>query len=61
MHRAIDLDLWVTPATGAPFDTEKPFDVPPTAIPRAGDNVKFKYNPSDSFDFAVLINGTWYI
>ena len=60
LHRAIDLDLWVTPAIGAPFDSEKPFDVPPTAIPRTGDNVKVKYNPSDSFDFTVLLNGNWY-
>jgi DNA-directed RNA polymerase subunit RPC12/RpoP len=60
-HRAIDLDLWVTPATGAPFDSEKPFDFPPTAIARVGDYVKVKYNPADSFDFAVQINGNWFI
>lgn len=60
MHRAVDLDLWVTPAAGEPFDSEKPFDVPPTAIPRAGDNLQVKYNPADSFDIAVLINGSWY-
>ena len=61
MNRAIDLDLWVTPATGAQFNSEKPFDVPPTAIPRAGDNLKVKYNPADSFDITILINGNWYI
>jgi DNA-directed RNA polymerase subunit RPC12/RpoP len=60
LRRAVDLDLWVTPANGDPFDSEKPFDVPPSAIPRAGDNLKVKYNPADSFDFAVLINGNWY-
>jgi DNA-directed RNA polymerase subunit RPC12/RpoP len=61
MHHAIDLDVRVTPANGAPFDSEKPFDFPPTAIPRAGDTVKVKYNPGDSFDFVVQINGNWYI
>jgi DNA-directed RNA polymerase subunit RPC12/RpoP len=60
MQRAIDLDLQVTPATGDPFDSEKPFDIPPTAIPRLGDNLKVKYNPDDSFDIAVLLNGNWY-
>jgi hypothetical protein len=61
LHRAIDLDLWVTPATGAPFGSEKPFDFPPTAIPRAGDKVKVKYDPDDSYDFVVQINCNWYI
>jgi DNA-directed RNA polymerase subunit RPC12/RpoP len=61
LHRAIDLDLWVTPATGDAFGSEKPFDFPPNAIPRAGDSVKVKYNPADSFDFIVQINGNWYI
>ncbi|MGB8215097.1 MAG: hypothetical protein WCE68_16230 [Anaerolineales bacterium] len=60
-HQALDLELKVTPASGAPFDTEMPVSVLHADIPQPGAKVNAKYNPDDTFDLAVQINGNWYL
>ena len=49
----MSLDLWVTPAAGAPFSTNILINVPRAAIPKVGDRIKVKYNPANVMDIGL--------
>ncbi len=48
------LQLKVTPASGAAFDTTGQTMVSKIAVPRVGDKIKIKYDPADKTKFVVL-------
>jgi hypothetical protein len=48
------MQLKVTTAMGTQFDTSAKTMVSRIAVPRAGDNIKIKYNPADPSQIAVL-------
>ena len=54
MNPVVLLQLKVTPASGAPFDTMAQSMVSRIAVPRKGDKVKIKYNPDDHSQILVL-------
>jgi DNA-directed RNA polymerase subunit RPC12/RpoP len=53
MNPVVVIDLWVTPASGAPYGTTIPLNIPRTAIPRVGDKFKVKYNPAEVMDIRL--------
>ena len=48
------LQLKVTPASGAVFDTTGQTMVSKIAVPRVGDKIKIKFDPADKTKFVVL-------
>jgi hypothetical protein len=48
------LQLKVTPAAGAAFETSGQSAVSKIAIPRVGDKIKIKYDPTDKTKFVVM-------
>jgi hypothetical protein len=54
MNPVVLLQLKVTPAAGAPFDTMAQSMVSRIAVPRKGDKVKIKYNPADHSQIYVM-------
>ena len=54
MNPVVLLQLKVTPAAGAPFDTMAQSMVSRIAVPRKGDKVKIKFNPDDHSQILVL-------
>ncbi len=48
------LQLKVTPASGAAFDTTGQTMVSKIAVPRVGDKIKIKFDPADKTKFVVL-------
>ena len=48
------LQLKVTPASGAAFDTTGQTMVSKIAVPRVGDKIKIKYDPADKTKFVVV-------
>ena len=53
MTPVVVIDLWVTPAAGAPFGTTIPINVPLAAVPKVGDRIKIKYNPAEVMDIGL--------
>jgi hypothetical protein len=54
MNPVVVLTLKVKPAAGAEFQTAAQLMVPRIAIPRAGDKIKIKYNPSNPSQIAIV-------
>jgi hypothetical protein len=54
MNPVVLLVMKVTPAAGAPFDVTTQTMVSRIAVPRAGDKIKIKYNPTNPQQVAVL-------
>jgi len=48
------VQMKVTPASGAAFDTAAQMMVSRIAIPRAGDNIKVKYNPANPMQVVIV-------
>jgi hypothetical protein len=48
------LQLKVTPASGAAFDTTGQTMVSKIAVPRVGDKIKIKFDPADKTKFVVV-------
>ena len=48
------VQMKVTPAAGTPFDAVAQMMVSRIAIPRAGDNVKVKYNPANAMQIVIV-------
>jgi hypothetical protein len=56
MNPVVNLTLKVTPAMGMPpFDTVGESIVSKIAIPRVGDTIKIKYNPTNPTQFTVAM------
>ena len=49
----VAIDFWLTPASGAPFGTTIPINVPRANIPHVGDKFKVKYNPAEPMDIGL--------
>ena len=60
MKPLVTLELDVKPKTGKPFFATAFINVPRNAIPRAGDKVQVKCNPTDCSDIAIQIEGQFH-
>ncbi|HMD89760.1 MAG TPA: hypothetical protein VKF38_11415 [Anaerolineaceae bacterium] len=60
MNPLVILELDVKPKAGKPFFATAFINVPRNAIPRAGDKVQIKYNPTHTIDIAVQIDGQFH-
>ena len=54
MNPVVLIQMKVTPAAGAPFDVITQTMVSRIAVPRVGDKIKIKYNPTNPQQVAIL-------